>query len=104
MTLYVYRLAFASASSRRSEPADRGRLPRRRLTRFTSVELTLSSTEFRGVGELRVRYADVELGFIDKSGYLRRRKLAQAQACGLVDNAEALPTTPQEEQQQQPAA
>ncbi len=55
-------------------------------------------------GELRVRYADVELGFLDKSGRLRRRKLSRPPACGLVDNAEALPTIPQEEQQQQPAA
>ena len=55
-------------------------------------------------GEMRVRYADVELGFIDKSGRLRRRKLARPQACGFVDNANALPTTPQEEQQQQPPA
>lgn len=55
-------------------------------------------------GEWRVRYADVALGFIDNSGRLRRRKLSRPQACGFVDNAEALPTTPQEEQQQQPAA
>lgn len=55
-------------------------------------------------GELRVRYADVELGFIDKSGRLRRRKLARPQACGFVDNANALPTTPQGQKQQQPAA
>ena len=55
-------------------------------------------------GEMRVRYADVALGFIDKSGRLRRRKLARPQACGFVDNANALPTTPQEEQQQQPPA
>ncbi len=55
-------------------------------------------------GELRVRYADVELEFLDKSGRLRRRKLSRPPACGLVDNAEALPTIPQEEQQQQPAA
>jgi transposase InsO family protein len=54
-------------------------------------------------GEWRVRYADIELGFIDKSGRLRRRKMARPRACGLVDNAEALPTTPQEQQQQQPA-
>jgi putative transposase len=56
-------------------------------------------------GEWRVRYAEVELGCIDKSGRLRRRKLPRPPACGLVDNAEALPTIPQEEQQQQqPAA
>jgi putative transposase len=56
-------------------------------------------------GELRVRYADVELGFIDKSGRLRRRTLARPQACGLVDNAARCPQGPQgEQQQQQPAA
>jgi len=54
-------------------------------------------------GEWRVRYADVELGFIDKSGRLRRRKMSRPRACGVVDNAHALPTTPQEQQQQQPA-
>ena len=36
-------------------------------------------------GEWLVRYADVELGFIDKSGRLRRRKLSPPPACGLVD-------------------
>ncbi|HZZ61537.1 MAG TPA: integrase core domain-containing protein [Roseiarcus sp.] len=39
-------------------------------------------------GEWLVRYAHVELGFIDKSGRLRRRKLSKPRAaCGLVDNA-----------------
>ena len=43
-------------------------------------------------GEWLVRYADVELGFIDKSGRLRRRKLSkQRPACGLVDNAARCP-------------
>jgi transposase InsO family protein len=43
-------------------------------------------------GEPRVRYADVELGFIDKSGRLRRRKLTKPRpACGLVDNAGRCP-------------
>ena len=56
-------------------------------------------------GELRVRYADVELGFIDKSGRLRRRKLKTPRpACGLVDNAARCPQGPQSQQQQQPAS
>jgi len=42
-------------------------------------------------GEWRVRYARVELGFIDRTGRLRRRKLPPP-ARGLVDNADALPT------------
>ncbi|MBV9286701.1 MAG: transposase [Hyphomicrobiales bacterium] len=55
-------------------------------------------------GELRVRYAEVELGFIDKSGRLRRRKLAKPRpACGLVDNAARCPQGPQARQQQPPA-
>ena len=55
-------------------------------------------------GEWRVRYADVELGFIDKSGRLRRRKLSRPPACGLMDNAqERCPQGPQAQQQQQPA-
>ena len=56
-------------------------------------------------GERLVRYAHVELGFIDKSGRLRRRKLEKPrQACGLVDNAARCPQGPQERQQQhQPA-
>ena len=56
-------------------------------------------------GERRVRYADVELGFIDKSGRLRRRKLEKPRrACGLVDNAARCPQGPQAgQQQQQPA-
>ena len=53
-------------------------------------------------GELLLRYADVELGYIDKSGRLRRRKLARPQACGLVDNAARCPQGPQPQQQQQP--
>ena len=37
-------------------------------------------------GEQRPRYADVELGFIDKGGRLRRGKLTKPRpACGLVD-------------------
>ena len=54
-------------------------------------------------GEWRVRYADVELGFIDKSGRLRRRKLPKPRpACGLVDNAqERCPQGPHARQQQQ---
>jgi len=53
-------------------------------------------------GELRVRYADVELGFIDKSGRLRRRKLEKPrQTCGLVDDAGRRPQGPQARQQQQ---
>jgi putative transposase len=53
-------------------------------------------------GEWRVRYADVELGFIDKSGRLRRRKMSRPPARGLVDNAqERCPQGPQAQQQQQ---
>jgi putative transposase len=56
-------------------------------------------------GEWRVRYGGVELGFLDRSGRLRRRKLARPQACGLVDNAARCPQGPQARQQhQQPAA
>jgi putative transposase len=56
-------------------------------------------------GEWRVRYADVELGFVDKSGRLRRRQsLKPPPACGLVDNAARCPQGPQAGQQQhQPA-
>ena len=56
-------------------------------------------------GEWLVRYAHVELGFIDKSGRLRRRKLEKPKrACELVDNAARCPQGPQERlQQQQPA-
>ena len=56
-------------------------------------------------GEWRVRYAGVELGFIDKNGRLRRRKLPKPRpACGLVDNAALCPQGPQDpKQQQQPA-
>ncbi len=43
-------------------------------------------------GERLVRYGDVELGFIDKNGRLRRRKLEKPRrACGLVDNAARCP-------------
>jgi putative transposase len=52
-------------------------------------------------GEWLVRFADVELGCIDKTARLRRRKLPRPPACGFVDNAEALPTSPQAQQQQQ---
>ncbi len=55
-------------------------------------------------GEWLVRCTDVELGFIDKSGRLRRRKLSkQRPACELVDNAARCPQGPQARQQQQPA-
>ena len=56
-------------------------------------------------GERLVRYGEVELGFIDKSGRLRRRKLEKPRrTCGLVDNAARCPQGPQEPQQQkQPA-
>ena len=56
-------------------------------------------------GEWLVRYAHVELGFVDPSGRLRRRKLSKPRhACGLVDNASRCPQGPQagQEQQQQP--
>ena len=53
-------------------------------------------------GEWLVRYAHVELGFIDPSGRLRRRKLSKPRrACGLVDNAARCPQGPQARQQQQ---
>ncbi|HZZ61536.1 MAG TPA: hypothetical protein VFE63_10210 [Roseiarcus sp.] len=53
-------------------------------------------------GEWLVRYAQVELGFIDNSGRLRRRKLSKPRpACGLVDNAGRCPQGPQARQQQQ---
>ena len=53
-------------------------------------------------GEWLVRYAHVELGFIDKSGRLRRRKLSKPRrACGLVDNAARCPQGPQADQKQQ---
>lgn len=53
-------------------------------------------------GEWLVRFANVELGFIDnKRRRLHRRptqKLTK-ETCGLVDNARTLPTTPQVQQQ-----
>ena len=51
-------------------------------------------------GDWRVRYADVELGFIDtKRGRLNRWPLSRRLAGGLVDNAEgALPTSPPAQQ------
>jgi putative transposase len=53
-------------------------------------------------GEPLVRYGDVQLGLIDKSGRLRRRKLEKPRRpCGLVDNAARCPQGPQERQQQQ---
>jgi putative transposase len=56
-------------------------------------------------GERLVRYGDVELGLIDNSGRLRRRKLEKPRrACGLVDNAERCPQGPLERQQQQQPA
>jgi putative transposase len=46
-------------------------------------------------GEWLVRYADVELGCIDRTGRLRRRKPPpRPPARGFVDNAEALHTSP----------
>ena len=52
-------------------------------------------------GDWRVRYADVELGFIDtKRGRLSRWPLHRRLAGGLVDNAnDALPTSPPAQQQ-----
>jgi transposase InsO family protein len=64
--------------------------------------VAISETE---TGEWLVCYADVELGYIDRTGRrLCRRNLftAAVQACGIVDNAAALPTIPQP-QQQKPA-
>ena len=53
-------------------------------------------------GEWLVRYAHVELGFIDPTGRLRRRKLSKPRrACGLVDNAARCPQGPQADQKQQ---
>jgi putative transposase len=53
-------------------------------------------------GEWLVRYAHVELGFIDPTGRLRRRKLSKSRpACGLVDDAARRPQGPQGGQQQQ---
>ena len=54
-------------------------------------------------GQWRVRYAHIDLGFID----LERRRLdppvlPRKPACGDVDNARALPTSPQAQQPQQP--
>jgi hypothetical protein len=54
-------------------------------------------------GEQRVRYADVELGVIEKGGRLRRRKLPRP-ACGLVDKAARRPQGPQAPQQQEQPA
>ena len=52
-------------------------------------------------GEWLVRYAHVELGFIDPSGRLRRRKLKRPPpARGLVDNAMRCPQGPPAPQQQ----
>jgi putative transposase len=52
-------------------------------------------------GDWRVRYADIELGFIDtKQGRLSRWPLSRRLAGGLVDNAPgALPTSPPAQQQ-----
>jgi putative transposase len=47
-------------------------------------------------GEPRVRYAHVELGFIDRNGRLRRSKPPKPRsACGLVDDAARRPQGPQ---------
>ena len=52
-------------------------------------------------GEWLVRYAHLELGRIDKSGRLQRRKLPNpAAACGLADNAARCPQGPQDRKQQ----
>lgn len=52
-------------------------------------------------GEWLVRYADVELGHVDKSGRLRRRKLPKPPTCGLVDDAPRRPQGPQAQPQHQ---
>ena len=51
-------------------------------------------------GSWAVRFGPIELGIIDHRGQrLRKPKPA---ACGLVDNPDGLPTTPQPQQPQQP--
>jgi putative transposase len=52
-------------------------------------------------GDWLVRFADVELGIIDRKHRRFRRTLAKSatDTCGHVDNASALPTSPQEKQQ-----
>jgi putative transposase len=57
-------------------------------------------------GDWRVRYADIELGVIDRKSHRLYRTTAPnpQPACGNVDNAEeALPTVPQAQQQQKTA-
>ena len=52
-------------------------------------------------GDWLVRFANLELGFIDQNRRRLHRRLPKPTktACGLVDNASALPTTPQAQQQ-----
>ncbi len=53
-------------------------------------------------GEWRVMYGPIELGLLDAKGRLRQpRRRRRRVACGFVDNARALPTTPQGQQQPQ---
>ena len=51
----------------------------------------------------RVMYGPIHLGVLDASGRFRQptRKRRQTAPCGFVDNARALPTTPQGQQQSQ---
>ena len=49
--------------------------------------------------EWRVMYGPIELGILDKQGRLRQPRRRRATPCGVVDNARALPTTPQGQQQ-----
>ncbi len=52
-------------------------------------------------GDWVVRFADVTLGFIDrKRRRLYRKPMPGSRACGFMDNATALPSTPQAQQQQ----
>jgi transposase InsO family protein len=53
-------------------------------------------------GRWRVMYGPIQLGIIDAHGRLRQptRKRRQRPPCGFVDNASALPTTPQRQQPQ----
>ena len=53
-------------------------------------------------GDWLVRFADVELGVIDRKHYRMTRRASTKparQTCGHVDNASALPTSPQDKQQ-----
>jgi putative transposase len=54
--------------------------------------VAIEETEETEEGEWLVRYAQVELGFVDPSGRLRRRKLSKPRrACGLGDRAGRCP-------------